>query len=84
MLACSELSGVSWSRPVAQFEESGKAARVFKDFVYRTKKSWSRQQRVVGKAEHLSKGANPRFIVTSLPSDKWSGQELREAVLCPR
>lgn len=66
------------------FEESGKAARVFKDFVYRTKKSWSRQRRVVGKAEHLSKGANPRFIVTSLPSEKWSAQELYEKLYCAR
>jgi hypothetical protein len=68
----------------AQFEESGKAARVFKDFVYRTKKSWSRQRRVVGKAEHLSKGANPRFIVTSLPSEKWNAQELYEKLYCAR
>jgi hypothetical protein len=68
----------------AQFEESGKAARVFKDFVYRTKKSWSRQRRVVGKAEHLSKGANPRFIVTSLPSEKWSAQVLYEKLYCAR
>jgi Transposase DDE domain group 1 len=66
------------------FEESGKTARVFKDFVYRTKKSWSRQRRVVGKAEHLSKGANPRFIVTSLPSEKWSAQELYEKLYCAR
>lgn len=68
----------------AQFEESGKAARVFKDFVYRTKKSWSQQRRVVGKAEHLSKGANPRFIVTSLPSEKWSAQVLYEKLYCAR
>ena len=68
----------------SQFEESGKASRVFKDFVYRTKKSWSRQRRVVGKAEHLSKGANPRFIVTSLPSDKWSAQVLYEKLYCAR
>lgn len=68
----------------AQFEESGKAARVFKDFVYRTKKSWSQQRRVVGKAEHLSKGANPRFIVTSLPSDTWSAQVLYEKLYCAR
>jgi hypothetical protein len=68
----------------ALFEESGKAARVFKDFVYRTKKSWSRQRRVVGKAEHLPKGANPRFIVTSLPSEKWSAQELYEKLYCAR
>jgi len=67
-----------------QFEESGKAARVFKDFVYRTKKSWSRQRRVVGKAEHLSKGANPRFIVTSLSSEKWSAQGLYEKLYCAR
>ena len=66
------------------FEESGKAARVFKDFVYRTKKSWSRQRRVVGKAEHLSKGANPRFVVTSLSSEKWSAQELYEKLYCAR
>lgn len=68
----------------AQFEESGKAARVFKDFVYRTKKSWFRQRRVVGKAEYLSKGANPRFIVTSLPSDRWSAQVLYEKLYCAR
>jgi hypothetical protein len=66
------------------FEESGQPARVFKDFVYRTKQSWSRQRRVVGKAEHLSKGANPRFIVTSLPSEKWSAQELYEKLYCAR
>lgn len=68
----------------AQFEESGKAARVFKDFVYQTKKSWSRQRRVVGKAEHLPKGANPRFIVTSLPSEQWSAQALYENLYCAR
>lgn len=66
------------------FEESGKAARVFKDFVYQTKQSWSQQRRVVGKAEHLSKGANPRFIVTSLSSETWSAQELYEKLYCAR
>lgn len=68
----------------ALFEESGEAARVFKDFVYRTKKSWSRPRRVVGKAEHLSKGGNPRFIVTSLPSEEWSAQVLYEKLYCAR
>jgi hypothetical protein len=66
------------------FEDSGKAARVFKDFVYQTQKSWSRQRRVVGKAEHLSKGTNPRFIVTSLASEKWSAQVLYEKLYCAR
>lgn len=67
-----------------RFEESGKAARVFKDFVYRTKKSWSRQRRVIGKAEHLAKGANPRFLVTSLSSEQWGAQVLYEKLYCAR
>jgi hypothetical protein len=68
----------------AQFEESGKASRVFRDFIYQTRKSWSRQRRVVGKAEHLSKGTNPRFIVTSLSREKWGAQELYEKLYCAR
>ena len=44
-------------------ETTGKAARVFKDFAYRTEKTWSRARRVVGKAEHLPGGANLRFVV---------------------
>src|SRR6266699_3461737 len=46
--------------------QSGAPARVFKDFTYKTRKSWSRRRRVVGKAEHLSGGPNPRFVVTSI------------------
>ncbi|NQV24063.1 MAG: transposase, partial [Rhodopirellula sp.] len=37
-----------------QIETTGQAARAFKDFPYKTKKSWSRERRVIGKAEHLS------------------------------
>jgi len=35
------------------FGQTQKLARVFKDFGYRTQKSWSRSRRVVGKAEHI-------------------------------
>ena len=42
--------------------------RRFEDFEYRTRKSWSRLRRVVGKAEILDKGPNPRFVVTNLPA----------------
>jgi hypothetical protein len=45
---------------------SGKPARVFRDFQYRTHKSWSRTRRVVGKAEHTLDGPNSRFVATSL------------------
>lgn len=66
------------------FEASGKAARVFKDFVYQTRKSWSCQRRVIGKAEHLAKGTNPRFLVTSLSCEAWKAQELYEELYCAR
>jgi ornithine carbamoyltransferase len=35
-----------------QAEATQAAARVFKDFSYRTRASWSRARRVVGKAVH--------------------------------
>lgn len=66
------------------FEATGQAARVFKDFTYRTRKSWSRERRVVGKAEHLAKGANPRFVVTSLSAERCAAQALYEELYCAR
>jgi hypothetical protein len=39
---------------------------------------------VVGKAEHLEKGSNPRFIVTSLPPEPWPAKELYEKLYCQR
>jgi hypothetical protein len=68
----------------AQWEETREASRVFKDFRYRTLDSWSRTRRVVGKAEHLAKGANPRFVVTSLPASQWSTRSLYEDLYCAR
>ena len=68
----------------ATFAETKKAARVFKELDYRTKKSWSKSRRVVAKAEHLEKGSNPRFIVTSLPAGKSAGRELYEKIYCAR
>lgn len=60
--------GAELQQAKRQFEATGQAARVFRDFVYRTQQSWSRPRRVVAKAEHLEKGSNPRFVVTSLPA----------------
>src|SRR5262249_8731336 len=57
------------ARAQEQFARTRAAARVFEDFSYRTLDSWSRGRRVVGKAEYLDKGPNPRFVVTSLPAD---------------
>ncbi|MGA9764540.1 MAG: IS1380 family transposase [Rhodomicrobium sp.] len=68
----------------AKAKESGGAARVFKELRYQTRKSWSRERRVVAKAEHLKKGANPRFIVTSLTSEAFEAKELYENIYCAR
>ena len=57
---------------------------MFDEFVYRTRTSWSRSRRLIGKAEHLSKGANPRFVVTSLPHDEVDAQTLYEQLYCAR
>ncbi|MGH9817704.1 MAG: IS1380 family transposase [Candidatus Acidiferrales bacterium] len=65
-------------------EESAKPARRFKDFVYQTLDSWCRARRVVGKAEHLPAGANPRFIVTSLSAMQWEARALYEDLYCAR
>ena len=67
-----------------QFVQSSQATRVFRDFTYRTRKSWSCQRRVVGKAEHLSQGANPRFVVTSLSAESWPAAALYEQLYCAR
>ncbi|MET0503412.1 MAG: IS1380 family transposase, partial [Candidatus Binatia bacterium] len=65
-------------------QQTQKAARVFKDFRYRTRKSWSCERRVVGKAEYLAKGANPRFIVTSIASEEKDARTLYEDFYCAR
>jgi len=43
--------------------------RSFVQFDYSTLETWSRPRRVIGKAEILLKGNNPRFIVTNLPAE---------------
>jgi hypothetical protein len=68
----------------ARQESTGEAARVFKECRYRTRSSWSCARRVVGKAEYLSKGANPRFVVTSLPVEAYDARTLYEALYCAR
>jgi hypothetical protein len=62
----------------------GGAARRFAEREWRTLDSWSRERRVVAKAEHLPQGANPRFIVTSLPASTIDARTLYEDVYCAR
>jgi len=61
--------------------QTGAPARRFKDFTWKTRKSWSCERRVIAKAEWTKGEANPRFIVTSLASD---GRQLYEEIYCAR
>jgi hypothetical protein len=73
---------LAWAK--SEYEATGKPARRFRDFFYATRDSWSRRRRVIGKAEHLAKGANPRFVVTSLKRKTIGAKDLYERVYCAR
>ena len=72
------------SQAAAEACPTGKPARRYKDFRYATLDSWSRQRRVVAKAEWTGGEANPRFIVTSLSQAETEGRFLYEKVYCAR
>jgi hypothetical protein len=71
-----------------QWNQTGKPARVFIEFDYRTKKTkkggWECARRVVAKAEHIDGKENPRFVVTSLSGRDWDGRRLYEERYCAR
>jgi len=67
-----------------RFEATQQASRVFTHFQWSTKDSWTRPRRVVAKAEHLAKGANPRFIVTNLGESYATPKALYEEHYCAR
>jgi len=66
--------------------------RMFKDFDYITHTSWTAKRRIIGKAELLKLGANPRFIVTNIPregiaevdAERSSPKYLYESLYCAR
>jgi Transposase DDE domain group 1 len=55
---------------------TGGYAREFGEFLYQTRSSWSRERRVIGKAEIRPKGENPRFIVTNLPMNGFNPEQV--------
>jgi hypothetical protein len=65
-------------------QSTGNAVRLFTQFSYQTRRSWSGSRRVVAKAEYLDKGENPRFVVTSLSEQQWTAQDLYEKFYCAR
>jgi len=72
-----------------QSQATGKPARRFKELVWSTLDSWSRERRVVAKAEwlpgsSLGGAANPRFVVTSLDREAAEARYLYEKIYCAR
>jgi hypothetical protein len=80
--------GQQMHEATVQWEQTGKAARVFSEFEYSTKKTskggWERERRVVAKAEPIDGKENPRFVVTSLTAERWAAQPLYETLYCER
>jgi hypothetical protein len=64
------------------YEETGEPSKVYREFYYQTLKSWDKERRVIGKAEYLQKGENPRFVVTTFSDIE--AKELYEGLYCQR
>ncbi len=69
-------------RAEAKSRRTDKPARYFREFRYRTRRSWSRERRVIGKAEVTKDEANPRFVVTSLKRAECKPKYLYEKLYC--
>jgi hypothetical protein len=79
-----KIIGRAMQQAKQEHRRTGKPARVFCEFAYRTKKSWSRARRVIAKAEQIEGKENPRYLVTSLGKEAWSAQKLYEQLYCAR
>jgi hypothetical protein len=80
-----KIIGAEMHQATGLWNRTGKPARVFTEFEYRTKKTkqggWDRERRVVAKAEHIDGKENPRFVVTSLTDES---RKLYEEIYCAR
>jgi hypothetical protein len=83
-----KIIGAQMYAATQQWNQTGKPARVFTEFLYSTRKTkrggWERERRVVAKAEHIDGKENPRFVVTSLTNEEWEAQSLYENLYCAR
>jgi hypothetical protein len=72
-----ELAEPFLERARAQYAETGESVQVFGEFSYAAE-SWSHRRRVVVKAEVMSRGDNPRFVVTSIPASELDPEAVYE------
>lgn len=76
--------GTQLAQARQRFLETGQAARVFTEFLYKPVKTWDCERRVIAKAEHLADGPNPRFVVTNIPAERYAPRALYEDLYCQR
>ena len=74
------LSAKLQKRAERKYQKSGRKVRLFASFKYKAK-SWDKKRRVIAKAEHGDRGANPRYVVTNLAG---SSQALYDEIYCAR
>jgi hypothetical protein len=67
-------------RAERKHRKSGGKVRLFGQFLYKAK-TWDKKRRVIAKAEHSDRGANPRYVVTNLEG---SCQALYDELYCAR
>jgi hypothetical protein len=72
------------ARAEAKSRSSGKPARCYRDFRWRTRTTWSRTRRVIAKAEFTGGEVNPRFVVTSLKRARFRPKYVYEKLYCAR
>jgi hypothetical protein len=76
--------GKAMRQATGEAKRTGQPARVYTEFRYRTRKSWSRVRRVIAKAERIEGKKNPRYVVTSLPVSEYQPRALYEELYCAR
>jgi Transposase DDE domain group 1 len=74
------LSAKWQKRAERKYQRSGEKVRLFTQFQYKAQ-SWDRKRRVIAKAEHSIKGANPRYVLTNLEG---RAQALYDEIYCGR
>ena len=82
--ACGERSPKKCAKPRKNNSAPANPHACFTEFFYQTRKTWSRNRRVVAKAEQIPGKENPRYVVTSLALAAWPTRELYEQLYCAR
>lgn len=72
------------TRPTPSAPSRASPSGSYAQWSHSTRETWSRERRVIGKAEITVRGENPRFVVTSLPSEQVDAQTLYERIYCAR